>query len=281
MMYIYFLAIGAVTVLLSQFLLHNIIKMLGNTDKEISTSVNYRGKAIPSIGGIAFVPILLVTMLLLLLQRSESSQSYLRYLALVLSMGFAGVVDDLVGDTKIKGFTNHIKSTLRGRMTTGFLKAFTGFLMACIVNLGVTNSYMEFIINVLLISLFANTLNLFDLRPGRAVKIFLTGSIILMAASVERLVEAMPLIILTLAAGLYIRYDLKELCMLGDTGANILGITLGYYCTLMLNFNTKLLILAILVIFNVMSEKLSITEIISRSRLLSYIDNIGRGQKGN
>ena len=280
MMYIDVLAVGAVTVILSQFLLHNIIKMLGNTDKEICSSVNYRGKAIPAIGGIAFVPILLVTILLLLMQRSESSHSYLSYLTLVLSMGFAGVVDDLIGDTKIKGLINHIKSTLRGKMTTGFLKALTGFLMSCIVNLGVTNSYIEFIVNVFIISLFANTLNLFDLRPGRAVKVFLAGSFILLAASIGRLIEAMPMIILNLVAGLYIRYDLKEVCMLGDTGANILGITLGYYSTLMLGFNAKLLILAILVILNALSEKLSITEIISRSRLLSYMDNMGRGQNG-
>jgi hypothetical protein len=49
----------------------------------------------------------------------------------------------------------------------------------------------------------------------------------------------------------------------------------------MLGFNTKLLLLAFLVILNIMSEKLSITEIISKSRLLSYLDNMGRGQTGN
>jgi UDP-GlcNAc:undecaprenyl-phosphate/decaprenyl-phosphate GlcNAc-1-phosphate transferase len=281
MMYVDILAVGAVTVILSQFLLHNIIKMLGNTDNGICSSVNYRGKTIPAIGGIAFVPILLVTILILLLRRSESFLSYLNYLALVLSMGFAGVVDDLIGDIKIKGLIKHIKSTLRGKMTTGFLKALTGLLMSCIVSLGMTDSYIEFFVNVLIISLFANTLNLFDLRPGRAVKVFLAASSILLAVSIGRLIEAMPIIILNLTAWLYIRYDLKEVCMLGDTGANILGITLGYYSTLMLGFNAKLVILVLLVVLNAISEKLSITEIISNSRLLSYLDNMGRGQTGS
>jgi UDP-GlcNAc:undecaprenyl-phosphate/decaprenyl-phosphate GlcNAc-1-phosphate transferase len=281
MMYVDILAVGAVTVILSQFLLHNIIKMLGNTDNGICRSVNYRGKTIPAIGGIAFVPILLVTILILLLRRSESFLSYLNYLALVLSMGFAGVVDDLIGDIKIKGLIKHIKSTLRGKMTTGFLKALTGLLMSCIVSLGMTDSYIEFFVNVLIISLFANTLNLFDLRPGRAVKVFLAASSILLAVSIGRLIEAMPIIILNLTAWLYIRYDLKEVCMLGDTGANILGITLGYYSTLMLGFNAKLVILVLLVVLNAISEKLSITEIISNSRLLSYLDNMGRGQTGS
>jgi UDP-GlcNAc:undecaprenyl-phosphate/decaprenyl-phosphate GlcNAc-1-phosphate transferase len=281
MMYVDILAVGAVTVILSQFLLHNIIKMLGNTDNGICSSVNYRGKTIPAIGGIAFVPILLVTILILLLRRSESFLSYLNYLALVLSMGFAGVVDDLIGDIKIKGLIKHIKSTLRGKMTTGFLKALTGLLMSCIVSFGMTDSYIEFFVNVLIISLFANTLNLFDLRPGRAVKVFLAASSILLAVSIGRLIEAMPIIILNLTAWLYIRYDLKEVCMLGDTGANILGITLGYYSTLMLGFNAKLVILVLLVVLNAISEKLSITEIISNSRLLSYLDNMGRGQTGS
>ncbi|MHB1391767.1 MAG: UDP-N-acetylmuramyl pentapeptide phosphotransferase [Clostridia bacterium] len=281
MMYLDILIVGAVAVILSQFLLHNIIKMLGNTDKGICSSVNYRGRAIPAIGGIVFVPILLVIILILLLKSSEGYQNHLRYLALVLSMGFVGVIDDLVGDIKIKGLVNHIKSTLRGKMTTGFLKALTGFLVSCIVSFGMTNSYIEFIVNVLIISLFANTLNLFDLRPGRAVKVFLAVSFILLTASMGRVVEAMPLIILNLAVWLYIRYDLKEKCMLGDTGANILGISLGYYSTLLLGFKAKLLILAFLVIMNVVSEKFSITEIINRSRLLSYLDNMGRGKAGN
>jgi UDP-GlcNAc:undecaprenyl-phosphate/decaprenyl-phosphate GlcNAc-1-phosphate transferase len=124
-------------------------------------------------------------------------------------------------------------------------------------------------------------LNLFDLRPGRAVKVFLAASSILLAVSIGRLIEAMPIIILNLTAWLYIRYDLKEVCMLGDTGANILGITLGYYSTLMLGFNAKLVILVLLVVLNAISEKLSITEIISNSRLLSYLDNMGRGQTGS
>lgn len=271
------LAVATVTVILSQFLLHNIIKMLCNTDKEICSAVNYRGKVIPAIGGIAFIPILLIAILLLIIQDKENPGSYLGYLALVLCMGFAGVVDDLVGDTKTKGLANHIKSTLNGKMTTGFLKAFTGFLVSCIVSLGISGSYIEYIVNVLIISLFANTLNLFDLRPGRAVKIFLAASLMLLTASLGRLVEAMPIIVLNITAWLYIRYDLKEVCMLGDTGANILGVSLGYYCALLLGFYVKLTVLALLVILNVASEKISITDVIKRSRLFSYLDNLGRG----
>jgi hypothetical protein len=69
--------------------------------------------------------------------------------------------------------------------------------------------------------------------------------------------------------------------MLGDTGANILGITLGYYSSLLLGINAKLMLLFLLLIMNIMSERLSITELINRNRVLSYLDSIGRGQNGN
>ncbi|HYE83844.1 MAG TPA: UDP-N-acetylmuramyl pentapeptide phosphotransferase [Clostridia bacterium] len=272
-------AIIAVSVIISRFLLHNIIKMLYNSDMKCKT-VNYRGKAIPAIGGIVFIPILLVAVLLLLLSGLGNYYGYLGYLSLVVCMGFIGVIDDLVGDKSIKGLIKHVSSTLKGRMTTGFLKAMIGLLASCLVSIGSTSTYAEFIVNVSVITLFANTLNLFDLRPGRAVKVFLLMSVVLLTGAKGRAEEAAPIIILGLAAGLYISYDLKEICMLGDTGANILGITLGYYSTLFLGFNMRLLLLGFLVFLNILSEKVSITEIIRSNRLLSYFDDMGRGQTG-
>lgn len=271
--------VTAVTILIAQFLLHNTMKMLCTTENKICSSANYKGKVIPQIGGIVFIPILLVAILLLLLLGLEDYYVYMRYLALVMSMGFVGVVDDLVGDIRTKGFVNHIKSILKGTMTTGFLKAFIGFMVSCIISIGTTSTYIEFIVNVLIISLFANTINLFDLRPGRAVKVFLIISLILLASAIGRLTEAAPIIILNLAALLYIRYDLKEICMLGDTGANILGITLGYYSALLMGINSKITLLALLVLMNAMSERLSISKIIKSSRMLSYLDSIGRGRE--
>jgi hypothetical protein len=274
-------AVVIMTVLITEFLLHNIVKMLCSSDIERCSSVNYRGKEIPVLGGMVFIPVMLVAVLLLLLSGAGSLQIYQGYLALVLCMGFTGVVDDIIGDRRTKGLINHIRTTFRGTMTTGFLKAFAGFAVSCIVSLGISGTFIEFIVNVLIISLFANTINLFDLRPGRAVKVFLAASFLLMAAAGGRLTDAVPLVILNLAALLYITYDLKEICMLGDTGANILGVTLGYYSSLLLGINSKLLLLTALVLLNAISEKVSISEIINSSRLLSYLDGLGRGHSGN
>jgi UDP-N-acetylmuramyl pentapeptide phosphotransferase/UDP-N-acetylglucosamine-1-phosphate transferase len=69
--------------------------------------------------------------------------------------------------------------------------------------------------------------------------------------------------------------------MLGDTGANILGITLGYYSSLFLNFNSRLMLLVLLVFLNLISERISITELIDNNKVLSYLDSLGRGQARN
>jgi UDP-GlcNAc:undecaprenyl-phosphate GlcNAc-1-phosphate transferase len=270
------IAVLAASAVLSNILLKSIIGMLCSTDKSVCFNINYRGKILPAIGGIVFVPVLLAAISLLLVFHAEKAGTYLGCLILALCMGFSGVVDDLVGDTNVKGLFNHIRCTLKGRMTTGFLKAFTGFAVSAAVSFVISRSYIEFIINAFIISLAANTLNLFDLRPGRAVKVFLAASLLLLAVSAARVSEALPIMALGIAALLYMPYDLKEICMLGDTGANILGISLGYYCALLLGFEVKLVVLAVLAAVNIVSEKLSINEIINGSRLLSYLDNLGR-----
>lgn len=275
------IVIALIIIIIARYLTEKIIRMLYNADNGICTSQNYKGKAIPVIGGIVFIPVQLVAILQLMLQRSEHSYSYLSYMLLLLSMGFAGVIDDLTGDRKIKGLINHIRSTLKNNMTTGFLKALIGFTAACIISLRTAGSFVELITNVLLITLYANTINLLDMRPGRAVKVFLTMAIILLFSTEGRLAEALPLITLVLTAIIYISYDLREICMLGDTGANILGITLGYYSSLLLNYDNKLMLLLILIFLNIISEKLSITKIINRSRILSFLDSLGRGQTDN
>lgn len=275
------IVITAASLLAAKILLNNIVRMLCSTENELCSTENYRGRRIPAIGGIAFVPIQLLAVLLLLLSKTGEQNLNTSYIALVLSMGFSGVVDDLIGDKKTKGLTHHIKSTLKGAMTTGFLKAFIGFSTAFIISIGISDTYSELIVNVLIISLFANTINLFDLRPGRAAKVFTAFSVILLASSADRLNDAAPLLVLFLTVCLYMGYDLKEICMLGDTGANILGITLGYYSVMLLGIKSRLMLLALLVMLNALSERLSISDIIKNSRLLTYLDELGRGQRVN
>jgi len=55
--------IAAVTLIIARYLIHNIIKMLYRAESRICISSNYKGKRIPAIGGIVFVPIQLTAVL--------------------------------------------------------------------------------------------------------------------------------------------------------------------------------------------------------------------------
>ncbi|MDI3312113.1 MAG: UDP-N-acetylmuramyl pentapeptide phosphotransferase, partial [Thermoanaerobacterium sp.] len=72
--------------------------------------------------------------------------------------------------------------------------------------------------------------------------------------------------------------DLKAKVMLGDTGSNILGLTLGISSVLLFNFNIRLIILAFLILIHLITEKYSLSKIIEGNKLLNYLDMIGRGR---
>ncbi|MGE5632484.1 MAG: hypothetical protein ACM3TR_15535 [Caulobacteraceae bacterium] len=252
------------------------MRILYKPECRICMLENYHRKKIPVVGGITFIPLLLLDLAVLIPIIPDVSEKNLLILFLVVCFGFLGIIDDLLGDKNIKGFWKHFISTVKGRMTTGFLKALAGFIAALIASYNISSTLMEFVLNLFIIALFANAINLLDLRPGRAVKAFLLVSVPLIIVNLNNLLQIVPLMILNAISWFYIPYDLKEVFMLGDTGSNILGIALGYYCALLLGTNIKLAILAVLVLLNVLSERISITEVIKNNKLLSYLDNIGR-----
>ena len=193
--------ITLVTLIIARCLIQNIIKMLYKADNGICITQNYKGKEIVAIGGIVLIPVQLVAVLQLLLQRPEHSYVYPELYVPIIEYGFAGVIDDLAGDRRIKGFINHVRSTLMNNMTTGFLKALIGILSACIISLRAAGSLAELILNVLIITLYANTVNIFDMRPGRAVKFFLAMAALLLLSAEAG--GGIPLIILILTVFLH------------------------------------------------------------------------------
>jgi hypothetical protein len=123
--------------------------------------------------------------------------------------------------------------------------------------------------------LATNALNLLDLRPGRAIKVF----VLIGAGLTIGVRELRPLWTLGLFVGPALvagAYDLREEAMLGDTGANLLGALAGLWLVIALGQTGQLVALALLLAATVYGELRSISELVSRVPLLRGLDSWGR-----
>ncbi|KNF07417.1 putative phospho-N-acetylmuramoyl-pentapeptide-transferase [Gottschalkia purinilytica] len=239
------------------------------------TATNYRNEAIPVGMGLVFVLVQTVIIFLISIYKDTNILLVLGYVISMMLMGLIGAIDDLIGEKSVKGFKGHIKSLFKGELTTGGLKAIIGFLSAALISLVISESYVEMIINTFLIALFTNLINLFDLRPGRAGKMFIILGVILLLTAHETSFNFILLSALGIIIG-YIRYDLKARAMMGDIGSNALGITLGIFCAITHPLKIKLIYLAILVLLHIISEFYSFSKIIEKNKILKFIDSLGR-----
>ena len=185
-----------------------------------------------------------------------------------------GGYDDLAGSGDRRGFGGHLGALRHGEVTTGAIKlggiGVTGLASAAIAG----GSTADVVINAGLVAGGANLLNLFDLRPGRAIKVAVaSGALIAAGGSVtgRRAGVAVPL-----AAGLsLLPEDLAERAMLGDCGANALGAMLGAAAA-GLPRPARIVLLAGIIGLTAASEKVSFTKVIERTPALRWLDALGR-----
>lgn len=198
---------------------------------------------------------------------------------LILAGGFflLGLVDDIAGDPQSKGLAGHLKALAAGVITTGTIKAAGGLVLALAAAWWIEASVLEAVLDALLIALAANLINLLDLRPGRAVKGFL---ILWLPVAVTLLVRNHPLAPVVAAAGgtagAWLPADLGERGMLGDSGANMLGSILGAGVAWAFGMPLNLVLLALLVLATLSSERWSFTKVIEEVPALRWLDELGR-----
>jgi UDP-GlcNAc:undecaprenyl-phosphate/decaprenyl-phosphate GlcNAc-1-phosphate transferase len=187
-----------------------------------------------------------------------------------------GAYDDLAGSGDRRGFRGHLGALRHGEVTTGAVKlggiGVTGLVSAALAG----GSPADLVINAGLVAGGANLLNLFDLRPGRAIKVAVASGALITAGgalspgSADR--AAAPV-----AAGLaLLPEDLGERAMLGDCGANALGAMLGAAAALALPRPARIALLAGIAGLTAASEKVSFTKVIERTPALRRLDMLGR-----
>jgi hypothetical protein len=180
-----------------------------------------------------------------------------------------GAYDDLAGSGDRRGFRGHLGALRHGEVTTGAVKlggiGATGIISAALAG----GSPVDVILNAGLVAGGANLLNLFDLRPGRAIKVTAVSGALIGAAGQDGV--AAPLA----AALALLPEDLGERAMLGDAGANALGAMLGASAT-GLSRPARIALLAGIAGLTAASEKISFTKVIQRTPALNWLDMLGR-----
>jgi hypothetical protein len=160
-----------------------------------------------------------------------------------------GLADDLWSGPE-RGFVAH----LRAGSTTGVLK------LAGIPLYGLVRT--RSVSGAILVGLAANALNQLDTRPGRAIKAYL--------------VAAAPLDAPLAAAVLIAPYDLREMAMLGDAGANALGALLGLRSVSRFTGGRRWLAIGGLAALTALGERTSLGALIERTPGLRQFDAWGR-----
>jgi UDP-N-acetylmuramyl pentapeptide phosphotransferase/UDP-N-acetylglucosamine-1-phosphate transferase len=250
---------------------------------------NFRKETVPAALGLVFpltFPIVLLVFQSLkyfgLSQVLKSGEFY-AFLFFITGLGLLGLADDILKDDQEKGFRQHLKRLWQGKLTSGGLKAVFGFLFSIIFAIGIWittgEAWWLLVPRILVGALSPNILNLFDLRPGRAIKVLLFGFFLLFITSlIKSGLNPMLYLIASIIGGVlaYFPLDLQARGMLGDTGANFLGGVFGGIVVLDGSIDLLLIVLMVLIILQIIAEKVSFTKIIEENKFLKFIDDLGR-----
>jgi UDP-GlcNAc:undecaprenyl-phosphate/decaprenyl-phosphate GlcNAc-1-phosphate transferase len=239
-------------------------------DEKIWLRTNHRGEPVTLLEGPAFVAGAVTAVAV-----APGVPARMRVAAVFAgsAAGALGAYDDLAGSGGSRGFKGHLSALARGEVTTGAVKILgigaTGLAAAALAG---GRSPFDVLVNGALIAGGANLANLFDLRPGRAIKAGLLATPLMLSAGA---VTAAPLG----AAAALLPEDLGERAMLGDAGANALGALLGLSAA-GLSRPARLGLLAGVVALNAASEVVSFTKVIHATPPLRWLDQLGRRPAG-
>ncbi|TWJ16401.1 hypothetical protein LX16_2132 [Stackebrandtia albiflava] len=205
-----------------------------------------------------------------------------------LGAGAVGLYDDVVGAQprhQAKGLKGHLGALAHGRVTSGAVKivgaGLAGLIAAALIDAdrpaprrgGRFGAVANTLLGGALIAGTANLMNLFDLRPGRALKV---------ATAVTSPLSARDDLSGGIAAGTMgaatalFPEDLGEETMLGDCGANAIGALMGLSMAARSGPLLRGVLLSGVTALILTSEKVSFTQVIARTPVLREIDEFGR-----
>ncbi len=186
----------------------------------------------------------------------------------------AGLIDDLapIGP---RGLRNHLRALAQGHMTTGILKLMVVVASAVIVvTLLPTRPTWVRLSGIVLVAASANLCNGLDVRPGRAIKAAVIPGL---AFGVWGTPADLPAVAGVLVASvLVLPLDLREVAMLGDGGANLLGFAVGLAMYDLLPNGWVPVAALLATAANVVAETVTLSRVIGSVPALRWVDRLGR-----
>ncbi|GAA2248600.1 hypothetical protein GCM10010401_22910 [Rarobacter faecitabidus] len=189
--------------------------------------------------------------------------------------GALGLIDDLAeaDPNAAKGLRGHLGALRRGTLTTGAAKligislssAATAAIIARARRRTRGSAAAAIVVDTVLIAGMTNLVNLFDLRPGRALKV---GALLALPLGAE----AFPL---AGAGGAVASEDLRGGSMAGDAGANALGAAIGCTWAMAMPLPVRAAAAVGVTALTVASERISFSRVIAGTPILDRIDRLG------
>ncbi|MEO1064893.1 MAG: hypothetical protein AAFZ07_26040 [Actinomycetota bacterium] len=264
---------------------------------EVVTRTNFRGNPIATAAGVVVILTVVAVEAVLAVVGTVVDDVDLRLdpgarlgvIVAVVGIGLFGLLDDLVGSRATRGFRGHLLALLRGRPTTGSWKLIGGgavsLIAVSLADADVRDDPAALLRGAVVVALAANLGNLFDLAPARTTKVATVAMVGLavgagwseLAApwSSDPAASWGPFVVLG-AAWALVPGELGERWMLGDTGANTIGAAAGLLAVLTLGATGELVALAVVVVLNLASERISFSRVIAATPPLRWFDDLGR-----
>ncbi len=242
---------------------------------------NYRGSQVSASAGVLLVTAVLIGVATLatlwsvtdwiVLPVSSHPTVSAGFVAMV-GFCFVGLIDDLYGTQSAKGFKGHLRDLAKGRLTSGLFKIGAGVAVSAISCSWLPLTGWWFVAGVLTVAAWANVGNLFDLGPGRCLKVTVPALVVLVGFFPQQL---MPMAFVAGVAVLLLVGDLRERLMLGDNGSNPIGAAVGLSAVACGNNSVLVVALCSAISLNVFAEFISFSRIIEANSILRKLDSLG------